>query len=123
MSEGNETKTTLDLQTCHIPTAISDGDHISKADLDIDRKLGDTILKSLTKKKQVVRIQHNLFIESQILTNLVNSMKDIIKKDGFIEVKNFKEHYTMSRKYLIAYLDYLDNFSEIKKENQKRVFT
>jgi len=91
-------------------------------DLDIDRKLGDSILKSLTKKKLVIRIQHNLFVESQILTTLVNSMKNIIKEDGYIEIKNFKNHYTMSRKYLIAYLDYLDNFSEIKKDEQKRVF-
>ena len=90
--------------------------------LDIDRKLGDTILKALTRKKLIIRIQHNLFIESLNLTTLVNSMKEIIKKDGYIDVKNFKASYDMSRKYLIAYLDYLDNFSEIKKEEQRRVF-
>jgi selenocysteine-specific elongation factor len=90
--------------------------------LDIDRRLGDNILKSLTSKKLVVRIQHNLFIEAEVLTNLVNDMKEIIKQEGYIDVQNFKQHYSMSRKYLIAYLDYLDNFSQIKKENQKRVF-
>ena len=92
-------------------------------ELDIDRKLGDTILKTLTNKKLVLRIQHNLFIASDVLTILINNMKDIIKKDGYIDVQNFKEHYTISRKYLIAYLDYLDNFSEIKKEGQKRVLS
>jgi selenocysteine-specific elongation factor len=89
-------------------------------ELDIDRKLGDNILKSLTKKKQVQRIQHNLFIEITSLTSLVNSMKDIIKKDGYIEVKNFKENFEMSRKYLIAYLDYLDTLPNIEKKENKR---
>ena len=92
-------------------------------DLDLDRKMGDSILKSLCSKKQVIRLQHNLFIHSFSLSKLVNDMKNIIKKDGYIEIKNFKERYPLSRKYLITYLDYLDNFSEIKKDGNKRVFS
>ncbi|WP_419776900.1 selenocysteine-specific translation elongation factor [Malaciobacter marinus] len=91
-------------------------------DLDIDRKLGDTILKSLCSKKQVFRMQHNLFIHANSLTKIVQEMKNIIKEDGYIDIKNFKERYPLSRKYLIAYLDYLDNFSQIKKVDNKRVF-
>ena len=91
-------------------------------DLDIDRKLGDDILKSLTAKKQVIRLQHNLFIHFESLNKAVKTMKDIIKKDGFIEIFNFKQRYDLSRKYLVAYLDYLDNFSDIKKVENRRVF-
>jgi selenocysteine-specific elongation factor len=90
-------------------------------DLDLDRKMGDEILKSLCSKKQVIRLQHNLFIHSNSLSRLVNDMKGIIKKDGYIDIKNFKEMHQLSRKYLITYLDYLDNFSEIKKQDNKRV--
>lgn len=92
-------------------------------DLDIDRKLGDNILKSLTKKKQVIRLQHNLFIHYESLNNMVKDMKKLIKEDGYIDVQNFKNRFDLSRKYLISYLDYLDNFSEIKKVENKRVFT
>ncbi len=49
-------------------------------------------------------------------------MKNIIKKDGYIDIANFKEKYPISRKYLVTYLDYLDNFSQIKKDGNKRVF-
>ena len=91
-------------------------------DLDIDRKLGDDILKSLTSKKQVIRLQHNLFIHFESLNNIVKAMKNIIKEDGYIEIANFKDRFELSRKYLIAYLDYLDNYSEIKKVDTKRVF-
>lgn len=85
-------------------------------DMDLDRKTGDDILKALCAKKAVIRMQHNLFIHAQNLSNIVLEMKKIIKEDGFIEISNFKERYPLSRKYLITYLDYLDNFSQIKKK-------
>ncbi|MCP4971897.1 MAG: selenocysteine-specific translation elongation factor [Arcobacter sp.] len=91
-------------------------------DLDLDRKMGDNILKSLTSKKAVVRLKHNLFIHAQSLSNIVQEMKNIMKKDGYIDIANFKEKYPISRKYLVTYLDYLDNFSQIKKDGNKRVF-
>jgi selenocysteine-specific elongation factor len=91
-------------------------------DLDIDRKLGDDILKSLTAKKQVIRLQHNLFIHFESLNKIVKTMKEIIKEDGFIDISNFKTKFDLSRKYLITYLDYLDNYSNIKKIENKRVF-
>ncbi|MDX4048664.1 selenocysteine-specific translation elongation factor [Aliarcobacter skirrowii] len=91
-------------------------------DLDIDRKLGDDILKSLTAKKDVIRLQHNLFIHNQSLNKIIKSMREIIKEDGFIEIFNFKQRFDLSRKYLVCYLDYLDNFSDIKKVENRRVF-
>mgnify|MGYP005984037725 CR=1 FL=1 len=91
-------------------------------DLDIDRKLGDNVLKSLTSKKQVIRLQHNIFIHFESLNKMVKIMKDIIKNEGFIEISNLKDKFELSRKYLIAYLDYLDNFSDIKKDGTRRVF-
>ena len=91
-------------------------------DLDIDRKLGDDILKSLTAKKQVIRLQHNLFIHFESLNKIVKEMKNIIKEDGFIDISNFKTRFDLSRKYLITYLDYLDNYSNIKKVENRRVF-
>ena len=91
-------------------------------DLDIDRKLGDDILKSLTAKKQVIRLQHNLFIHFESLNKIVKAMKEIMKEDGFIDISNFKTKLDLSRKYLITYLDYLDNYSDIKKVENRRVF-
>jgi selenocysteine-specific elongation factor len=91
-------------------------------ELDIDRKLGDDILKSLTAKKQVIRLQHNLFIHFESLNKIVKVMKEIIKEDGFIDISNFKTRFDLSRKYLITYLDYLDNYSNIKKVENRRVF-
>jgi len=90
-------------------------------DLDLDRKSGDKILKALCRKKEVIRVEHNLFISTKSLSKMMIEMKNIIKTAGYIDIKNFKERYPLSRKYLIAYLEYLDKFSEIKKENGKRM--
>ncbi|PLY06186.1 MAG: selenocysteine-specific translation elongation factor [Arcobacter sp.] len=91
-------------------------------DLDLDRKMGDDILKALCAKKAVIRLQHNLFIHAQSLTNIVQEMKNIIKEEGYIDIANFKKKHPLSRKYLVTYLDYLDNFSQIKKDGNKRIF-
>jgi len=42
-------------------------------------------------------------------------------KENGIDIKAFKEHFDMSRKYLVSYLDYLDNFEDVKKEGNRRV--
>ena len=83
-------------------------------------KYNTYILKTLTRKKLVIRIQHNLFVHATNLSSLITKMKEIIKNDGFIEVQNFKEKFPMSRKYIIAYLDYLDNIQGIEKRENKR---
>lgn len=90
-------------------------------ELDLDRKLGDDIFKSLTSKKQLIRLQHNIFIHYESLNKIIKAMKDIIKEDGYIEISNFKQRFDLSRKYLVCYLDYLDNFSDIKKIDTRRV--
>lgn len=91
-------------------------------ELDLDRKLGDDIFKTLTSKKQLIRLQHNIFIHFESLNKIIKAMRDIIKEDGYIEIHNFKQRFDLSRKYLVCYLDYLDNFSDIKKLDTKRVF-
>ena len=89
-------------------------------DLDIDRKLGDQIFKKLTSSKKIVRIAHNLFITAANLSKILSMQKEIIKKDGYIDIKNFRQRLNLSRKYLIGYLEYLDKLSEIKKEGNRR---
>lgn len=88
--------------------------------LDIDRKSGDNALKSLTKSKKVIRLEHNFFISSEVLTKVMDLCREIIKNDGYVDIKNLKEKLNLSRKYLIAYLEYLDKFDDITKDGTKR---
>ena len=91
-------------------------------ELDIDRVNGDNALKKLTSSKKVVRLSHNLFISTVALSSIITKFREIIKNIGFIDIAEAKKHFNLSRKYLIAYLDYLDNFEDIKKIDKRRVF-
>ncbi len=90
-------------------------------DLDIDRQMGDKALKKLTSSKQVVRLEHNLFISYEKLNILIRELKNIIRKESFIDINIFKRHYpNLSRKYIIAYLEYLDKQNDIIQDGLKR---
>lgn len=91
-------------------------------ELEIDRINGDNAMKKLTSSKKVVRLAHNLFITQIALNNILNLMREIIKKDGFINVTTLKNRLNLSRKYAIAYLEYLDKFDDILKDEVDRKF-
>lgn len=90
--------------------------------LDIDRKIGDDALKQLTKSKKVIRLAHNLFISSDALNLAMIKLRELIKTNGKINISIVKNELNLSRKYALAYLEYLDNFADIKKIDNDRVF-
>jgi len=90
-------------------------------ELDIDRKMGDDALKRLTRAKKVVRLAHNLFVTSENLSTIMTRLRELMKTRGFVDIASFREHYDMSRKYLVAYLDHLDLYDDVKKDGMKRV--
>ncbi|KIM09829.1 MAG: translation elongation factor [Sulfurovum sp. FS06-10] len=90
-------------------------------ELDIDREMGDNALKRLTKAKKVVRLEHNLFVTTVTLSSMVAKMRDIMRNEKGIDIASFRAHFEMSRKYLVAYLDYLDQFDDVKKEGTRRI--
>ena len=90
-------------------------------ELDIDREMGDNALKSLTRAKKVVRLEHNLFIATVHLSAMIAKMREIMRTENGIDIQSFRNHFEMSRKYLVAYLDYLDQFDDVKKEGNKRL--
>ncbi len=89
-------------------------------ELDIDREMGDNALKRLTKAKKVVRLEHNLFVTTITLSSMVAKMRDIMRNEKGIDIASFRAHFEISRKYLVAYLDYLDQFDDVKKEGTRR---
>jgi len=88
--------------------------------LNIDRKVGDNAMKKLTASKKVIRLAHNLFVSDKNINIAIKKMKDIMQNEGYIDIKKFKEHMPMSRKYIVAYLDYLDQLGDVEKKDNKR---
>lgn len=91
-------------------------------ELEIDRTCGDNAMKKLTKAGKIVRITHNVFLTDQNLQKLIKKMRSIIASRGFVNVSVLKDELGISRKFLIAYLEYLDLFDDIKKDGNSRIF-
>ncbi len=89
-------------------------------DLDIDKKIGDNILRALLSLKRVIKLSSNIFVTTQNLQKAIYIMKNIVQEDGYIDIRNFKSKTQMSRKYCIAYLEYFDSFEEVYKKKDKR---
>ena len=89
-------------------------------DLDIDRLKGDNALKKLTSSKKVTRLAHNLFVANVNLTKLMGELREIIKKETYLDISIFKKHYDLSRKYIISYLEHLDKYGDIVSDGRKR---
>ncbi len=87
-------------------------------ELDIDRKTGDNALKTLCKQNKVLRLEHNLFVESKNLSNFIDELKPLLK-DG-VDVGVLKDRFNLSRKYAIAYLEYLDKQKGVFRVDNKR---
>lgn len=89
--------------------------------LELDRKSGDTILKKLCKENKVIRLAHNLFIEKNALNELMYEFLKLLQEND-LDVAFVKNHFDISRKYAIAYLEYLDkNYPEVTKIDEKRM--
>ena len=91
-------------------------------ELEIDRTCGDNAMKKLTKAGKIVRITHNVFLTDQNLQKLIKKIRSIIASRGFVNVSVLKDELGISRKFLIAYLEYLDLFDDIKKDGNNRIF-
>ncbi|MDR2152780.1 MAG: selenocysteine-specific translation elongation factor [Helicobacteraceae bacterium] len=90
--------------------------------LDLDRAEGDAALKRLTKQAKVARLEHNLFVSTRRLQEMMRLLREMIKNSGGADVQSVKTAFNLSRKYAVCYLEYLDRFSDIKRENNTRVF-
>ena len=88
--------------------------------LELDRAKGDAMLKKLTKNGLVVRLAHNLFIEKNALLSLEKSCFELLQRAP-LDIQAMKEHFKLSRKYAIAYLEWLDKNEQIAKIGEKRV--
>jgi selenocysteine-specific elongation factor len=89
--------------------------------LDLDRQKGDAALKVLTRAKKVVRLAHNLFVTTEHLRRALALMREIMVKQGFIDIRSFKAETGMSRKYCIAYLEYLDQSGDVVRDGERRM--
>ncbi|HFC03235.1 MAG TPA: selenocysteine-specific translation elongation factor, partial [Nitratifractor salsuginis] len=89
--------------------------------LDLDRKRGDGALKALTRAKKVIRLDRNIFVTHDNLHRAQALMRELMVKHGYLDIRLFKVETGMSRKYCIAYLEYLDRQGDVVREGERRL--
>ncbi|CBG40668.1 selenocysteine-specific translation elongation factor [Helicobacter mustelae] len=89
--------------------------------LDIDPSIGAYALKKLCKAQKITRLEKNVFLPTITLNHILKEMRDLLEKYHFLDLAILKKEWGISRKYLIAYLDYFDQFQDIKNQEGKRV--
>lgn len=88
--------------------------------LDLDRIHGDETMKRLCSAGKVIRLAHNLFISAPHLSRTMQYLRGVISEYGYVDIELAKAQTALSRKYLIAYLEYLDRFEDIQCEGTRR---
>lgn len=89
--------------------------------LDLDRLHGDNSMKRLCSAGKVIRLAHNLFISASHLSQTMHYLRELIHAHGYVDIELAKIQTGLSRKYLIAYLEYLDRFEDIKSDGTRRL--
>ncbi len=88
--------------------------------LNIDRVVGDSALKSLCCARKVVRLCHNVFVAYGVLQEVLALMEQLLKHHGYLDIALLKTHLPLSRKFLIAYLEYFDSLGKTINTQGKR---
>ena len=89
--------------------------------LDWDRKRGSEALKALTRTGRVFRIDRNIFVTRDNLREAMARMRELMIRHGYLDIRLFKAETGMSRKYCIAYLEYLDKQEDVIRDGERRI--
>ncbi len=76
--------------------------------LGITRKQMDEILKFLTRQGRLIKINDDLYLNDELISELKGKVKRFIEEHGSMAPSDMKQIVDVSRKFAIPYLEYLD---------------
>ncbi|MBD3219032.1 MAG: selenocysteine-specific translation elongation factor [candidate division Zixibacteria bacterium] len=79
------------------------------------------VLNYLVQSGEVVELSGGILFRHEDFEKIKNTIKDLIKKNGSLEVKDIKNALGLTRKYTIPILEYLDQTGFTRREGDKRV--
>jgi len=79
------------------------------------------VLTLLLREGKLVKISETLYYSKEIITPLIDSVKEAIEKEGEIDAPRFKTLTGLTRKFSIPILEYLDRIKVTMRIGDKRV--
>ncbi len=71
-------------------------------------EVGEDILTALVELGQLVQVSAEVVYRREDLEDMINQLRQLIQKNGPITVAQVRDHFGASRKYVLAFLEYLD---------------
>ena len=79
------------------------------------------VLDALVDSGRLVRVAHNIGYERRTFDLLVDEVRNLIRERGRIDVPGLRDHFSSSRKYCLALLEYLDSTAITRRVGDYRV--
>ncbi|MGI5834905.1 MAG: selenocysteine-specific translation elongation factor [Chloroflexota bacterium] len=83
--------------------------------------LDTEVLGALLDQGRVVEIAQDMVIERQVYRNMVDTVVDLIKREGSLTVAAVRDHFSTSRKYALALMEHLDEKRVTRRVGDERV--
>jgi selenocysteine-specific elongation factor len=79
------------------------------------------VLALLVKRKQLVRLEPELFFHPNVFRNAISRLRHEIAAHGSVSVGNISTVLDSSRKYVVPFLEHMDKLGVTKREGDQRV--
>lgn len=90
------------------------------ASLDVNDKVGTPILRLLCEEGNLIKIREGLYYHSEALTEILSRVRQWFETHENLDITDLREILGISRKYLIALLEYMDNAQITVRVGDKR---
>lgn len=105
-----------------ILTSITSGEYAPPQSKEyIDNKIKQDILDSLIERDILVNIGEDIIYKKETLDDIINFIRKILMEKREIQISDIRDKYDISRKYIVAILEYSDRIRLTKRLGDKRV--
>ncbi|HEX7557454.1 MAG TPA: SelB C-terminal domain-containing protein, partial [Leptolinea sp.] len=83
--------------------------------------IGEELLKSLVFQQKLIRVSDDVFFRRQEFERMQSYVKSEILENGSLTVSDFRDAFSTSRKYALAFLEYMDKIGITHREGDIRI--
>jgi selenocysteine-specific elongation factor len=82
--------------------------------------VGDELLGYLIQSGQLIQVSPDVLFSAAVYERMVSDIRGMIRQHGSVTVGEVRDHYSTSRKYVLALLEHLDEIGVTEREGDQR---
>jgi selenocysteine-specific elongation factor len=108
-------------QIGHLLTAFGRNPNNPPTVAEAERMVGEEVFNALIKQGVLVKVSDEICFLSQVYEGMVRRVVDYIKRKGRITIGDARDMFGSSRKYILPFLEYLDDRRVTRRVGDERV--